>query len=427
LEKTDYQNQLLNLKETLRSFPKDDQKAFLDEPLMLDLPKLFEQLDAQKEHETMAIIINRLVGNLFSKNADVRSQASTALADIFAGLSHEQQNKLIEKLSTQLIDWIKIEPLATIAYKKICDNLKDLVHNFIRQGRFAEAIPILDVFSNISTGILEKNDKAQEISSDIIRSLTSEEHLAILSKAFNTKNPNNQIESGGVLVRLDDAAMNRLLDILRDKVDSDERVRIMNIFIGIGKRAVPFIRDRINKTAPWYYLRNLAYILGHIGNESSASALQPLLLHENKRLRMEALKSIYKTGGNERSHILLSVLPQVDDFFKINIIETLGNAKCVDAVPELLSMLKKWRLVATSLRADKEERICAALGLIGSPEALPILLKIAKSNFFLRIRPYSKKVKIAAGLAVVSIRKKQEEAAQEAKTAEALDEVEVSS
>jgi hypothetical protein len=434
LEKTDYQNQFRNLKETLRSIPKDDQKAFLDATLMLDLPKLFDQLDTQKEHETMAIIINRLVGNLFSKNADVRAQASTALADIFAGLSHERQNKLIEKLSTQLIDWIKMEPLATLAYKKICNNLKDLVHDLIRQGRFAEAIPILDVFSNISAGILEKNDKAQEISSDIIQSLASEEHLSILFKAFKTNNPNKQVESGRVLVRLDDGAMNRLLDILRDKSDSDDRVRIMKLFIGIGKRAVPVVRDRINKTAPWYYLRNLAYILGHIGNESSASALQPLLLHENKQLRMEALKGIYRTGGKERGAILLSVLPLADDQFKLNIIEALGNAKCVDAVPELLSMLKKQRLVAPSLRADREERICASLGSIGSPEALPALSKIAKSVFFFRIHPHAAKVKIAAGIAVASIRKKQEEAAQatkateaaqEAKAAEALDEVEV--
>ncbi|MGD0021867.1 MAG: HEAT repeat domain-containing protein [Smithellaceae bacterium] len=434
-EEVSIKTQIPNLKETLLSLPKDDQKAFLDASSMLDLPKLFEQLYAQKEHETMELIISRLVRNLFSKNADVRAQASTALADIFAGLSHERQNNLVERLSAQLIDWIKIEPLATLAYEKICNNLKDLVHDFISQGRFAEAIPILDVFSNISAGILEKNDKAQEISSDIIRSLTSAEHLSILLKAFNTKNPAKQVESGKILVRLDDDAMNSLLDILRDRVDSDERVRIMKLFIGIGRRAVPVIRDRINKTAPWYYLRNLAYILGHIGNESSAEALKPLLLHENKRLRMEALNGIYRTGGKERGTILLSVLPLADDEFKLNIIEALGNVKSVEAVPELLDMLKSRRAVTPSLRADREEKICVALGSIGSPEALPALSKIAKSISF-RIRPYAAKVKIAAGIAVASIRKKQEEAAQatkateaaqEAKAAEALDEVKVSS
>ena len=420
-QKPDPQSQIIQLKEKLRALPKDDQKPFLDAPMMSALPKLFEQLNAQKEHEAMAIIISRLIGNMFSNDPDVRLQASTALAEIFEGLTRERQDKLITRLSTRLLDWIKIEPLATLAYKKICNNLKDLIHDFILQGRFAEAIPILDVFSNISAGIMEKNDKAYEICLDIIRELASEEHLTILFEAFSTNNPDKQVESGGILVRLGDGSMNRLLDILRDKVDSDERVRIMNLFIGMGRRALPVVRDRISKVAPWYYLRNLAYILGHIGNESSAGALQPLLSHENKRLRLEALKSIYKTGGNERAHILLSVLPFADDQFKLNIIETIGNAKCVEAVPELVKMLKKRKAIASALRTNLEEKICAALGSIGSPEALPILLKITKSNFFLSIRRYSEKVKITAGLAVVSIRKKQEE------VAEALDEVEVAS
>jgi HEAT repeat protein len=434
-EKTSYQNQILNLKEALRYLTNDYEKAFLDTPLMLALPKLFEQLDAQKDHETMGIVISRLIGNLLSKNADVRFQASTALADICAGLSHERRNKLIEKLSARLIDWIKMEPLATIPYKKICNHLQDLVHAFILEGRFAEALPILDVFINISAGILEKNDKAHEISSDIIRTLASQEHLNILFKAFNTNNPSKQAESGGVLVRLGDVARNRLLDILRDKADSDDRVRIMKLFIGIGKAAIPVIRDRIGKTAPWYYLRNLAYILGYIGNESSASTFQPLLLHENNRLRSEALKGIYRTGGKERGAILLSALPLADDRFKLNIIETLGNIKCVEAVPELLHMLKKRQSVDQSLRADQEEIICAALGSIGSPEALPALSKIAKSTSFFLISPYAEKVKVAAGIAVVSIRKKQEEiaeamkateTAQEAKVAEAVGEDKVS-
>lgn len=416
-EKPDPQNQIIQLKEKLRSLPKDDQKPFLDAPMMSALPKIFEQLDTQKEHEAMAIIISRLVGNMFSKNADVRLQASTALAEIFEGLARERQDKLIERLSGRLIDWIKEEPLATLAYKKICNNLKTLVQSFINEGRLTEAMPILDVFSNISTGIMEKNDKAHEICLDIIRELASEENLTVLFKSFNTNNSSKQINAGGVIVRLGDGAMNRMLDILRDKVDSDERVRIMNLFIGMGRRAIPVVRDRISKVAPWYYLRNLAYILGHIGNESSAGALQPLLLHENKRLRLEALKSIYKTGGNERAHILLSVLPQADDFFKINIIETLGNAKCVEVVPELLKMLKKRRSVAPALRADLEEKICVALGSIGSPQALPVLSKIANSLSF-RIRPYAVKIKIAAGIAVVSIRKKQEEMKKKVKVEE---------
>ncbi|HDQ04137.1 MAG TPA: HEAT repeat domain-containing protein [Deltaproteobacteria bacterium] len=387
---------------------------------MRALPEIFIQLDAQKEHQAMALVISRLIGNLFSTNNEVRLRASTALNAIFDNLAQERRIKLLESLSVRLIEWIQEETLSTLPYKSICNHLKILIHNHIQTERFAEAIPILEVFSSINAGILAKNEKAYEISRDIIRELASKENLDVLFTAFGSTNPAKQSEAGSILVRLGDDAMNHMLDVLRDKKDSDERVRIMKLFIGTGKRAAPVVRDRITKPAPWYYLRNLAYILGHIGNEATAAALQPLLLNENKRLRLEALKSIYRTGGKERGPLLLDTLPQVEDSFKIDIIRTLGNAKSVEAAPELIKMLKKRKSVSAALREKLEETICTALGSIGSPEALVILDKISKSGFF-SFRRYSNDVKIAAGLAAVSIRKKQENMPKEEKETEEPD------
>jgi HEAT repeat protein len=70
-------------------------------------------------------------------------------------------------------------------------------------------------------------------------------------------------------------------------------------------------------------------------------------------------------------------------------------------------MLKKPSLIASQLQIDLQEKICTALGLIGSPEALPALTEIAESKSFLRIRAYPEKVKYAAGRALESIRRKQ--------------------
>jgi HEAT repeat protein len=176
----------------------------------------------------------------------------------------------------------------------------------------------------------------------------------------------------------------------------------------MGQKAIPAIRDQINnKKAAWYYLRNLAFLLGHIGNETNAYLLQPLLLHKNERVRSEALKSIFQIGGKKRGSLLLSVLPDADDQFKINIIEALGNAKCAEAVPNLLGLLKKRSLIASQSQNDLQEKICIALGLIGSPEAIPALSEIAESKSFLRIRTYPEKVKNAAGRALKSIKIRQ--------------------
>jgi len=152
----------------------------------------------------------------------------------------------------------------------------------------------------------------------------------------------------------------------------------------------------------------MAFLLGHIGNEANACLLQPLLLHENNRVRQEALKSIFQIGGQQRGPLLLSVLPKADDQFKLSIIETLGNVKCAEAVPNLLDLLKKRSLIASQLQIDLQETICTALGLIGSPDAIPALSEIAESKSFLRIRAYPEKVKNAAGKALKSIKIKKQ-------------------
>ena len=176
----------------------------------------------------------------------------------------------------------------------------------------------------------------------------------------------------------------------------------------MGQRAIPAIKQSINSNAPWYYLRNMAYILGRIGNETSADILQPLLLHKDKRVRKEAFKSIGQTGGNKRGPLLLSVLPQADQELRINIIEMLGKIRCTEAVTDLLDMLKNKSSMAKDEQISLQEKICNALGAIGSSEAIKTLSEIAESKSFLGIGSYPEEVKYAAKRALANIKRKQE-------------------
>jgi HEAT repeat protein len=407
-KRTDFKPNFLQASEKLSLSLKNNENALLDESLMSLLPKIIEQLIAKKEQETMEKVINNLLDNLFSENAEVRASAAKALTDIIEGLLPERKTEMIESVTGLLIEWIKIETSLTPAYKIICNYLQNSMQDSIRKLRFAEIIPIMDVFNDIHSRILEKNDEIRDVSSEIIQNLASEEYLSILFKEIHTDERNKRDEASQILVKFGDVILDRLLDIVQEVSDSKERINVMHLIINMGQKAIPAIKDQINnKNAAWYYLRNMAFLLGHIGNETNAYLLQPLLLHKNERVRSEALKSIFQIGGKKRGSLLLSVLPDADDQFKLNIIETLGNAKCAEAVPNLLDLLKKRSLIASQSQNDLQEKICIALGLIGSPEAIPALSEIAESKSFFRIRTYPEKVKQAADRALESIRRKQ--------------------
>lgn len=409
-EKIDFKDRLMAVAAKMSLRLKDNEKTVLDEQLMSVLPKIIEQLIAHQEQETMQHIISRLVDNLFSKNDEVRAHASKALTDIIDKLPPQRQTEMIESLSGRLVQWIKIETSATPAYKEICNYMQNITQDFINQHRFAETIPVLTIFDEINSGTSEKNGTIQEICARLILNLATEENITHLFKEYNTNEHEKKDEAGKVLSMFGDVTLKRMLDDLQADIDGDERVRIMHLIIGAGQRAIPLVRERIRKDEPWYYLRNMAYILGQIGNEESAGSLQQLLSNENEKVKHEALKSISKTGGNRRGKLLTGALPGADEKFKLKIVEALGSAKAADSVTDLLKILTTPPLVTTATRSLLEEVICTALGAIGSPEAIPALSEIAESKSFLRLRSYPDKLKAAAARALESIRKKQVDA-----------------
>jgi len=397
---------LPQIRENIERLLGDSAKGVLDQAVMSSLTRTVKTLAAHKEQATVDTIMNRFLANMFAEDARVRDQAARALIEIIENLPDKEKQAVLGGIAGKLLDWIRLETLATPAYRKICNFLRDHVNDLIWQDDFHAAIPILDFFNDVRTGVTEKNDTIHEISVDFIDACASAERIAILFNFFKEGEPDKKRDAGEMLIRLGDAALNQLLDILKDHRDSNERVRIMRLIISAGRRAIPPVRDRLGKDQPWFYLRNIAYILSHIGDESSAEAMQPLLLHENIKVRMEALKSISRTGKSQRCTLLLSVLPQVEHKFMINLVDALGNAKCAEAEPTLLILLENNPIRDKDLRATLQERICAALGSIGLPNSIPALSKIVGTKSFLGISRYPENVKAAAARALASIQRR---------------------
>jgi HEAT repeat protein len=197
--------------------------------------------------------------------------------------------------------------------------------------------------------------------------------------------------------------MDRFLDRLRDSQVGDERVRILQLLTEVGRPAVPSIRGRIDRNEPWYFLRNLAYLLGRIESAAAAEALTPFLLHQNDKVRQEALKSIHRLGSRDGGPILLSILNQVDETFQVSVVEELGSLKYGPAAAPLIALLKDRSLIVSAQRAELEEKICLALGRMNAVEAAPILKEISNAGFF-SMKKYSDKVKAAAAKALMGLK-----------------------
>ena len=330
-----------------------------------------------------------------------------ALDGAAASLPSEEKMDMIKELSIQVAQWVEKKETFTPEYEELCQRLETLLQDFISNRFFAEAASIINIFSKINNGTLKKDDKVQEVSLKILQNLASDNNFNILFKEINNNGASKKNDACQIFAGFGNIVINKLLDGLKNATDSKSRISIIHVMEEMGPAAIPAIKKSISMNGPWYYLRNLAYVLGRIGNETSVDALKPLLLHKETRVCKEAFKSIVQTGGNMKGPVLLSVLLLVDQELRVNIIEVLGKIKYREAVTDLKNMLRSVSSMSKNDQITMTEKICSALGAIGSPEAIKVISEIAESKSILGIGSYPKEVKYAAERALAYVKRKQ--------------------
>jgi hypothetical protein len=391
-----------DLKQEIAPLLAGEEESFLNTSLMNSLAGIVNDLTAHEQQETVEALIERLGEALLSERQDIRDNASAGLAKVIESFPEQRQQEVTEQLSTTLMRWIQLETSATEAHEKLCFRLKDHMIKLIQEKKYAECLPLLNAFHLIDCGFLEKNGDIKNTAADIINALSSSYRLDLLFAAYRSSSDQEKMDIGRILSRLGNPSLHRLMDMLRDQPDGDERVRILHLIKEIGPAAVPVIKERSLKDFNWYHHRNLAYLLRFIKNNAAVDVLQTLLRHTHQKVREEALESLYLVGESERGPVLLSLLSTIDDSFKISIIEHLGKIRYKEAATVLMEMLKARPLLATTARKDLEEVICIALGKIGTPEAAALLTEISKQKFY-SIGSYPERVRKAAARALMSI------------------------
>ena len=402
--KDEREQRLSWLKERIRGLLRGEETAFRDSGLMSELPELVRELYQLNDSGTAQAIIEMLSEKLQSRIPDLRNQAAEVISQILSNLSESGPHEQIGPISEKLAGWWRAETDFSASGARICRQLQELVRSLLDRDPFLEVNPVLDILSLTQSGRSPKDRRLTDSASEALRELATEDLVDLLMEEFQTNARGKQKEAARNLGRLGTNPLEKLLDMLESSEDSDERVRILQTIAEIGTPSIPAILARLSPAAPWYVLRNLAYLLGRVAGEAQAKEFIPLMLHENQKVQIEALKSLQRTGGKVRAETLRSVLPKVDDQLKLQVVEMLGIIKDSGAIPAFLELLqsKKSGLTA-ALKTEVQVKICQALGKIGSEEALKVLREISKSKGFFNIGSYPEKVRSAADKAIADI------------------------
>ncbi len=245
----------------------------------------------------------------------------------------------------------------------------------------------------------------------LLSSVNSEESIKSVGAIFDSDADIDEALLGEYTGFLDRNAVVPLMTILGELESIHGRKVVINILINVGKKDIQTIAKGLQDPR-WYVVRNIIYILRHIGDKKAVEYLLNTAKHTDERVRKEGIKalgelksplalqtlrdclndgelSIRKSaaralgslGSESAKRVLLEKVATKDfqdrgfdekkDFF-----EVLTHWNDAEVVAFMGKILKKKSLFRRA-KLD-EERACAAycLGLMGNKDSLPALYKL---------------------------------------------------
>ena len=100
-----------------------------------------------------------------------------------------------------------------------------------------------------------------------------------------------------------DGVVPGLLDLLAQEPRLSVRRALMDRIASTGAAALPHITARL-KPEPWYLVRNLAHLMGRLGDRRAVPHLLGLLEHSHEKVRAEALEALVRLKAPEAVPVL---------------------------------------------------------------------------------------------------------------------------
>jgi HEAT repeat protein len=151
----------------------------------------------------------------------------------------------------------------------------------------------------------------------------------------------------------------------------------------IGDQALPEIRKHL-RDKRWFFVRNLVWIIGEIGDPRFVPHLGIIINHSDVRVRRETVRSIAKLQNDTTSKALLSAVDDADREVQLLAIRGLGTSRSHDAVARLRQLIALPNTTGNNTEIIRAAAI--ALGRIGAGEALADLKKLSRRPWLFRGR-----------------------------------------
>ncbi|MDO3377409.1 HEAT repeat domain-containing protein [Geoalkalibacter halelectricus] len=267
-------------------------------------------------------------------------------------------------------------------FRLLLRELVDLLWKFDREGEFPRLLTCL-----LTLGRHCREPRLSETRRDACRravqDLVDEDLTHRLAHYMCDPDTSHQDSSQAqnLLLLLGESAAEVLADHLAEETESHARKILAQALARFAGAALPAM-NRLLRDERWFVVRNALAILGEIRDPSQVAHLAVFLGHDDVRVRREAIRALTRIGTADAMDVLLVAVEEGDGDLQRQALLFLGALKQRAALPHLL----RFATLRDPLlrRAELTRGAVRALGEIGAEEAVPALISLLKRRKRLR-------------------------------------------
>lgn len=299
-------------------------------------------------------------------------------------------------------------------YEDVHRLLRDVFSFSLRQGNLKTVVDIMKKTKELTENPSTPDMVKRQVNL-LLSSVNSAESVRSVGEIFSADAEVDENVLNEYMAFLDKDAIAPFMELLGELESIRGRKIVINILIQLGRKDIPAIARGLHDQR-WYLVRNIIYILRHIGDKKAVEYLLSSAKHTDERVRKEAIKTLGELKSPLALQTLKECLVDADSSIRRSAARSLGNigsetAKRIilenvsgnefrdrefDEKREFYEVLANWNdaemtdLMLKTLKKKgffrkvryDENRACAAhsLGLMGSKDALPALYKLRDSN-----------------------------------------------
>ncbi|MEN8188674.1 MAG: cyclic nucleotide-binding domain-containing protein [Thermodesulfobacteriota bacterium] len=363
-----------------RDFVQGNIKALLNNEFGINLSNLVAELSRKGDKQHLDEILEKLGDSACNEDLKIRERGVTVLSLCSSLLTDSEDWDLVERLTTLLVRWLRVETTYMTACDTVCRQLQENGLRMLQEGHWREASYLLETLFQIQSGFLEKSNTIRGVVSRTQDNLAVDYILEELSLiCLKGKGP-RQAMAEELLIHLGRKAAIFLLSKLLHCKEKNDRLRLIGLIPATGRVAMPVLEGFLAKDIPWYGKRNIILMIEAIGDPSYIHLIAPCLKFPDMRVQQQAIDSIYELGGPERKKHLLAALRYVMDDLKVHLVDILGRLGGDDLSHHFLDLLAERDQFSPQVKDALLGKLCVMLRLAPNKRTVNLLQSLVEER-----------------------------------------------